>query len=93
MDTNILKRVAWLARLDADAEDLDDQAAHFDRLLAFVEDLEAADIGDVEPMAHPLDSVQRLREDQVCETDERERYQAGAPESRDGLFLVPKVIA
>ena len=36
--------------------------------------------------------VQRLRPDEVTETDERERLLAAAPQSERGLFLVPKVI-
>ena len=92
MERDTLKRVAWLARIALEADDLEAQAAHFDRLLAFVADLESVDVEGVEPMAHPLDMNQRLRPDMATESDERERYQAGAPESRDGLFLVPRVI-
>ena len=47
-------------------------------------------------MAHPLDARlpegQRLRPDEVTETDRREAYQAVAPAVQDGLYLVPKVI-
>jgi len=43
-------------------------------------------------MAHPLDAVQRLRGDQVTETNQREAFQAIAPATEDGLYLVPRVI-
>ena len=43
-------------------------------------------------MAHPTDAVQRLREDVVTETDQRDRFQAIAPQVENGLYLVPKVI-
>jgi aspartyl-tRNA(Asn)/glutamyl-tRNA(Gln) amidotransferase subunit C len=43
-------------------------------------------------MAHPLNQHQRLRPDEVTETDERDRFQRNAPEVADGLYLVPKVI-
>jgi aspartyl-tRNA(Asn)/glutamyl-tRNA(Gln) amidotransferase subunit C len=43
-------------------------------------------------MAHPLDANQRLREDQITESDRRADFQAGAPAVEDGLYLVPKVI-
>ena len=43
-------------------------------------------------MAHPLEVRQRLREDVVTETDQRERFQAIAPQVEDGLYLVPRVI-
>jgi aspartyl-tRNA(Asn)/glutamyl-tRNA(Gln) amidotransferase subunit C len=44
------------------------------------------------PMAHPLDQVQRLRPDVVTERDQREQFQAIAPQVEAGLYLVPKVI-
>ena len=43
-------------------------------------------------MAHPLDAVQRLREDIAAETDQREKFQSIAPAVEDGLYLVPKVV-
>jgi len=43
-------------------------------------------------MAHPQDMVQRLREDIVTETNEREQLMQNAPKTENGLFLVPKVI-
>jgi aspartyl-tRNA(Asn)/glutamyl-tRNA(Gln) amidotransferase subunit C len=43
-------------------------------------------------MSHPFDVVQRLREDVVTEVDRREDFQAIAPKTEDGLYLVPKVL-
>ena len=43
-------------------------------------------------MSHPFDAVQRLREDVVTDFDRREDFQAIAPKTEDGLYLVPKVI-
>jgi aspartyl-tRNA(Asn)/glutamyl-tRNA(Gln) amidotransferase subunit C len=43
-------------------------------------------------MSHPLDVVQRLREDVVTEKDQRDEFQKVAPATRDGLYLVPRVI-
>jgi len=54
--------------------------------------MNAVDTQGVKPMAHPLDAVQRLREDVVTEADQREHFQQHAPLVEDGLFLVPKVI-
>lgn len=47
---------------------------------------------DVEPMAHPAHAIQRLRDDEVSETDQRDQLQSCAPLVDKGLFLVPKVI-
>ena len=61
-------------------------------MLTLIDQLQAADTAGVEPMAHPLDAVQRLRADVVSEPDQRTALQAIAPAVADGLFLVPKVI-
>ena len=54
--------------------------------------MNAIDTSDVEPMAHPLDAVQRLRKDEVTEQNQRDHYQQVAPLTEAGLYLVPKVI-
>ena len=54
--------------------------------------MNAADTEGVEPMAHPQHMAQRLRPDEVTETDQREKFQRIAPLIEDGLYLVPKVI-
>ena len=54
--------------------------------------MNAVDTSGVTPMAHPLDAVQRLREDAVTESDQREHFQQVAPAVEAGLYLVPKVI-
>ena len=54
--------------------------------------MDQVDTTGVEPMAHPLHMTQRLRPDQPTEPDRRARYQAIAPQTEAGLYLVPKVI-
>jgi len=50
------------------------------------------DTTNIEPLAHPLDIPQRLREDKVIEPNLRDKFQAIAPQVESGLYLVPKVI-
>ena len=87
-----VEKIAHLARLGIDAEDIPEYARNLSDILAFVEQLEEVDTADVPPLAHPLEAVQRLRADEVTETDQRERFQAHAPQTEAGLYLVPKVI-
>ena len=61
-------------------------------ILAMVDALGQVDTGGIEPMAHPQEAAQPLREDRVTEPDRRADYQAGAPATEDGLYLVPQVI-
>jgi aspartyl-tRNA(Asn)/glutamyl-tRNA(Gln) amidotransferase subunit C len=60
--------------------------------LDLVDQLQAIDTDGVAPMSHPMQSTQRLREDEVTELNQREALQAVAPDIEEGLFLVPKVI-
>ncbi|WGZ95281.1 MAG: Asp-tRNA(Asn)/Glu-tRNA(Gln) amidotransferase subunit GatC [Candidatus Thiothrix putei] len=87
-----VKKVARLARLAVPDERLEAYTQNLSNILSLVDQLSAVDTTGVEPMAHPLDMMQRLREDVVTETNHREKYQAIAPEVENGLYLVPKVI-
>ena len=85
-------RIAGLARL---AVRPDESAAVIDRLnrvLGMIETMRAVDTAGVEPMAHALDVVQRLRPDEVTEPDQHVALQAVAPAVERDLYLVPKVI-
>lgn len=84
--------IAHLARLQIDADDVPKYAHELSAILELVERMNAVATSDVEPMAHPLDEAQRLRADEITETDQRERFQKIAPQVRDGLYLVPRVI-
>ncbi|WP_298609950.1 Asp-tRNA(Asn)/Glu-tRNA(Gln) amidotransferase subunit GatC [uncultured Thiothrix sp.] len=87
-----VQKVAHLARLAIPADQTAAYVSKISSIIDLVAQLSAIDTEGVEPMAHPLDSVQRLREDVATETNHREAYQAVAPEVEDGLYLVPKVI-
>ena len=67
-------------------------ARELSNILEMVGQLAASDTGSALPMAHPLDMVQRLRPDVVTESDRRETFQAHAPKTQHGLYIVPKVI-
>jgi aspartyl-tRNA(Asn)/glutamyl-tRNA(Gln) amidotransferase subunit C len=61
-------------------------------ILALIDKMQSVDTDNVEPLAHPFDAAQKLRPDVVTESDRRDELQQLAPQSQDGLFLVPKVI-
>ena len=87
-----VKKIAKLACLNINDADMASYAGDLSNILGLVEQMNAVDTSGVEPMSHPLDSVQRLREDVVTDTNRREEFQAIAPMTEDGLYLVPKVI-
>jgi aspartyl-tRNA(Asn)/glutamyl-tRNA(Gln) amidotransferase subunit C len=85
--------IAHLARLSITEAEMPAYVGSLSKILSFVEQLNAAAVDNVEPMAHPLaDQVQRMRPDEVVDTDQREKYQRNAARVEAGLYLVPKVI-
>jgi aspartyl-tRNA(Asn)/glutamyl-tRNA(Gln) amidotransferase subunit C len=85
--------IAHLARLEITEAQMPVYVDSLSRIIEFVEQLASADTNGVEPMAHPLaGQVQRLRLDEVSETNQREKYQQNAASVAAGLYLVPKVI-
>ncbi len=87
-----IEKVAVLARIRVDDKQVSALEKDLGNILDLVDQLGAADTDKVEPMAHPLNAVQRLRADEVTETNQREAFQAIAPATENGLFLVPRVI-
>ncbi|RUM94616.1 MAG: Asp-tRNA(Asn)/Glu-tRNA(Gln) amidotransferase GatCAB subunit C [Thiothrix sp.] len=87
-----VEKIAYLARLQIDAKDVPQYTQDLSGILELVEQMEAVDTEGVKPMAHPQDITQRLRDDEVTETDQREKFQEIAPLTESGLYLVPKVL-
>ena len=85
--------IAHLARLEITEAQLPVYVDSLSRIIDLVEQLATADTGGVEPMAHPLaEQVQRLRADEVTESDRHDKYQQNASAVAAGLYLVPKVL-
>ena len=92
LERSDIEKIAHLARLNIRDEDVAAYTRNLSDILNLVEQLSEADTANVEPMAHPLDMMQRLREDAVTEENQREHFQKIAPQVEAGLYLVPKVI-
>lgn len=87
-----VKKIAHLARLGIEQQDVASYAQDLSGMLDLMTQMGELNTDGVEPMAHPMDQVQRLRPDVVTEQDKREKFQAIAPQVEEGLYLVPKVI-
>lgn len=92
LDAEQVKKIAHLARLEINDADIPGYADTLSSILDLVDQMAEINTDNVEPMAHPMDASQRLREDVVTETNQRDHFQAIAPKTEDGLYLVPKVI-
>ncbi|MEQ1600210.1 MAG: Asp-tRNA(Asn)/Glu-tRNA(Gln) amidotransferase subunit GatC [Methylophilaceae bacterium] len=96
-----VKRVAHLARIEVSDAEAEATLAKLSGILGMIEQMQAVDTSGITPMSHAQDLVQRLREDVVTETNQRELFQSIAPligngstepATENGLYLVPKVI-
>ena len=87
-----ITKIANLAKLNISDEQMGEYENRLSSILDLVEQMNSVDTSGVEPMAHPLHMVQRLREDVVTEENQREHFQENAPSVEKGLFVVPKVI-
>lgn len=92
LEQNDIAKLARLARIHIDDSSVEELRQRIGDILNMVDTMQAVDTSDIAPMANPHDAMQRLRPDAVTETDQRERFQAIAPQTEDGLYLVPKVI-
>jgi len=92
IESSEVVKIAHLARLGVSEAELSGYARDLSAILDFVARLESVDTVTVQPMAHPLDEVQRLRLDEVTEANRREQFQAIAPSVDGGYYLVPRVI-
>ncbi len=87
-----VKKIAHLARLGIEQQDIAAYTNDLSNILALMEQMGELNTDNVQAMAHPLDQVQRLRADVVTEQNQREHFQSIAPQVEAGLYLVPRVI-
>ncbi|MES2500905.1 MAG: Asp-tRNA(Asn)/Glu-tRNA(Gln) amidotransferase subunit GatC [Pseudomonadota bacterium] len=96
-----IKRIAHLARLEISEQEANQTLIKLTGILSLIEQMQAVDTTGITPMSHSQDVTQRLREDVITATNQREAFQINAPilgnDSTEravdsGLYLVPKVI-
>ena len=92
IEKQTIENLATLARLEIDDKRIEEISHRLSSVLELVDQLQAADIKSLLDSQNSQQEIQRLREDKVTETNQREAFQAIAPDTEDGLYLVPKVI-
>jgi len=101
LTTRDIKRIASLARIQINDQEAAKTLTKLTGILGLIEQMQAVDTTGILPMSHSQDVAQRLREDTVTQANHREVFQTIAPAlgngaeglaTRDGLYLVPKVI-
>jgi aspartyl-tRNA(Asn)/glutamyl-tRNA(Gln) amidotransferase subunit C len=92
LDKSEVQKIAWLARLAIDEQDIPNYSDELSNILGLVERMNSVKTDGISPLAHPLELPARLRADEVTEKDQRDHFQKHAPLTEEGCYLVPKVI-
>jgi aspartyl-tRNA(Asn)/glutamyl-tRNA(Gln) amidotransferase subunit C len=92
VDRATVKHIARLARIGVSEEELEPLAAELNAILAFVEELNALDTGNIPPMTSVVEAKLKRRDDTVTDGGNAEDILRNAPEKIDSFFAVPKVV-
>jgi len=92
LDTETARKVAHLARIRVEEDELPALAGEFNAILGFIEQLQEVDVEGVEPMTSVTPQRLKRREDVVTDGDQQDKVLANAPDAREGFFAVPKVV-
>jgi len=87
-----LQKLAALAQLSLSGDARDAAHQDLEAIIHMIDSFNDADVGDIQPMSHPLDLTTRLRADDATAEINREAYQALAPAAEGGHYLVPQVL-
>lgn len=87
-----VQKVARLARLAMSEAEITVARDQLSGIFDLIAEMQAVNTEGITPMSHAQDVSQRLRDDRVSETDQRELFQSVAPQVESGLYLVPQVI-
>ena len=92
IDAATVRKVARLARIAQPEETVEQLARELNGIMAWIEQLNEVDTNGVEPMTSAVHTPLPMRDDVVTEGGDAARVLANAPRSKDGFFVVPKVV-
>jgi aspartyl-tRNA(Asn)/glutamyl-tRNA(Gln) amidotransferase subunit C len=84
--------VARLAHIEIDDSGLDRYAPQLSNIMDWIEQLGEVDTADISPVASATDMALKMRKDEVTDGKRRDDILANAPESKEGYFVVQKII-
>ena len=92
VDKATVARIAHLARIGVNEDELESLATELSGILNWIEQLNEFDTDAVPPMASVHDESLRWRADVINDGGKQKDMLANAPDGREGFFAVPKVI-
>ena len=92
IDKDTAARVANLARISIPDEELENVAKELSNIIGFMEQLNEVNVDNVEPMTSVTPTVLKKRTDLVNDGNQQSKVLSNAPDTREGFFVVPKVV-
>lgn len=94
IDTETVKKVAFLSRLRIDEDKVEDTKNEFNKILNWVSELSEVNTDGVQPLVSVNQTMLEMRADKVTEGNQVQEILANAPmeEFMGGYITVPKVL-
>jgi len=92
VDQATVRRIAHLARIAVEDDEVERLGGELNAILSFVEDLSSVNVDNVEPLTSVLPMQMKKRQDVVTDGGFADDVLANAPEREDHYFVVPKVV-
>jgi len=97
MNLSDIKHIADLSNLEFNEEQSTDVLDKLESIFVIVKKMKSLNTEEIRPLNHPVEIIQqnlslRLRNDNLLEAGNREDYQKMSIATKNGLYLVPKVI-
>ena len=87
-----VRKVAKLARLELEEDQIDTYTAQIEEILSYVDQLQEIDTQNIYPMTRAVEVVNVTREDSIEVNCSREDILNQAPHREGDFFRVPKIL-
>jgi aspartyl-tRNA(Asn)/glutamyl-tRNA(Gln) amidotransferase subunit C len=92
VDATTVKRIARLARIRIEENEVASYQSELNAILGFVEQLSEVNVDGVEPMTSVTPMALRRRDDAITDGGIADKIMSNAPLTEDDFFMVPKVV-
>ena len=92
LDAATIPRIATLARIRVEEDELASLATELNGILGWIEQLNEVNVDGIEPLTGAQQMALKMREDVVTDGDYPEKVLANAPDRAGSFFAVPKVV-
>lgn len=88
----MIEHVGILTKLELSQEEKENAKKDMGRMLDYIDKLNELDTEGVEPMSHVFPVQNVFREDSITNEDDRDNILLNAPQQKDGMYVVPKIV-